>query len=447
MSFIETFINGKILWGPITLIISFILFVYISVKTRFVQVRCFSRAVRTLFDKKNNSGKIFLRLQAFFTSLAGSLGTGNISGVLVALLSGGPGAVFWMWVSAFFGMAVKYAEIMLGLEFSVSYNGKKIGGPMYYMEKGLGRNGKHFALIFSAGTVLVSLGMGNIVQANAIISSVETFADNRIIIKILFSILLSFLVYSILSGGMKLTGIISSKIVPFMSILYIGFCVAVIIKYINLFPLIIKEIFFSAFNMNSAVGAINGMAFKKTLSTGINKGIFSNEAGLGTSAMVHCELIENDNEKEAFLGMLEVFVDTVVICSLTAFTLLISQKAGSICFDDSFSCIISNMFSCIVPMKISAIFVNLSIILFAFSSVLPWGCYGQTAVNYLFGDNKTDRYRIIFSLCTFVGSLIKLKSAWIISDMFNAFMFIPNMIAVFILLNKQKNNKKCEFYK
>lgn len=440
MSFVENVINGKILWGTPALCAIMIAFCFISVKSGFIQLRGFFKSFRCIFPDKTKSSGGISGIEAFFTSLGGSIGTGNITGVLVALINGGPGSIFWMWFSAFFGMAVKACEIKAGKQYRVRYNGAYHGGPMFYMERGLNKGGKLLSGVFCMATVLVSFGMGNIVQTNAVVSSVEAFFNVNMFFRILSGSFLSVLIYRLLCGGIKKTGKVSSRLVPVMSIVYIVLCACVIIKCRTCFFDVIKRIFLSAFGIKSINGAVSGLTLKKVISTGISKGIFSNEAGLGTAAIVHSGV--DDKENSALSGIIEVFVDTFVICSLTAVALLSCEKAGFVLLDSVSPAVIARMFSCVFPDIVSKLFVCVSLIFFAFSSVLPWGCYGTSAFEYLFSSKYNGVYRILFALCAFLGAVMNVNAVWIISDTFNALMFIPNMVTLLIINKKTLKTSK-----
>lgn len=435
MSFLENVINGKILWGTPMLCVILLVFFLFTLKTRFIQIRGFVQSFKSIFFNEKNTSDGVSEIEAFFTSLGGSIGTGNITGVLVALINGGPGSIFWMWFSAFFGMAVKYCEINAGIQYRVKYNGVYHGGPMYYMERGLNGKGKMLSKVFCAATVLVSFGMGNIVQTNAVVASTETLFEVNMFFRVAAGLFLSILIYRLLRGGIKQTGKISAKLVPVMSIIYMLLCICVILRCYNYFSDVVKSIFLSAFDVRSINGAVTGLSLKKVISTGVSKGIFSNEAGLGTAAIVHSGVA--DKKQSGLAGITEVFFDTFVICSLTALALLSCEKAGFIAFSSASPMVIARMFSCVFPEMVSRIFVCVSLIFFAFSSVLPWGCYGTAAFEYMFSSQYCGVYRTLFALCAFFGAVLNVRDVWIISDTFNALMFIPNIFALLIIINKK----------
>lgn len=435
MSFLENVINGKILWGAPMLCVIMLVFFLFTLKTRFIQIRGFGQSFKSIFFNEKNTSDGVSEIEAFFTSLGGSIGTGNITGVLVALINGGPGSIFWMWFSAFFGMAVKYCEINAGIQYRVKYNGVYHGGPMYYMERGLNGKGRILSKVFCIATIFVSFGMGNIVQTNAVVSSVETLFEINIFFRIAAGIFLSILIYKLLGGGMKQTGRISAKLVPIMSVAYMFLCVCVIIRCFDCFSDVIKSIFLSALNIRSVNGAVTGLSLKKVISTGISKGIFSNESGLGTAAIVHSGV--DDKNQSGLAGITEVFFDTFVICSLTAFALLSCEKAGFISFASASPMVIADMLSCVFPEILSKIFVSVSLTFFAFSSLLPWGCYGTSAFEYMFSSKYNGIYRFLFALCAFFGAILNVNVVWVISDTFNALMFIPNILALLIIMNKK----------
>ena len=450
-----TFINDNILWG-IPLIIALLgTGIVITIRTRAVQVRKFGDSVNSTIvptvksmGKKHakGDGKTISPFEAFSAAISGTVGTGNIVGVASAIISGGPGAVFWMWVSAFFGLATNYSENVLGLYFRVKdKDGNIHGGPMYYIEKGLKL--KWLGMAFAVFCMLAASGMG-MVQANNITGTLQSTINSagdksvNLIIGICVAVAVVVLTALIVIGGIKRIGKVASMVVPFMSLFFI--IVALIIIFINVtsIPAAFVMIFKSAFSFKAVGGGILGYGIMMAMRYGFARGIFSNEAGLGSSVIAHCASETKEPVKQGLWGIFEVFFDTFVICTLTALTILtayISENGAAAdittfadgknalslkAFIDTLGAFGSVAFSIILPV-------------FAFTTIIAWSYYGEKAAQYLFGMKNAKIsgmvFKIVYVATLAFGAMTASDFIWALDDMFNALMALPNLIALILL--------------
>ncbi len=429
--------------SPLTVLLLSGVGIYLSVGTRFFQFRRFGKVLQStvggLISRKSNQAAKngITPFQAVSTALAGTLGTGNIVGVSTALVSGGAGAVFWMVLSAFFGMITKYAEVLLAIEFQrKDREGNLRGGPMYYMQSGLGlpKMGAAFAVL----CMIASFGVGNMVQANAIAESFSTAFGCS---KLLTGLALAALIAIVTFGGTRGIAKICAGVVPFMAILYLGACLTVLIIRVDRIPQAVAEIFTSAFGWQAAGGGLLGYTVANAVRFGISRGIFTNEAGLGSAPIAHGSAHAESSVGQGMWGIFEVFLDTVVICSLTALVVLTSDRMheglnGAALTAAAFS---SALGSVATP------FLAISIFFFALSSMLGWYYYGQCSLAYLSADQRfTTLYRIGYPIAAVVGSGISLQTVWAASDTLNLLMFLPNIIAV-LLLSKRVFARTAEY--
>ena len=440
-----TSINGAInsfVWGPIMLALLVGTGVYLTIRTGCIQVRWFGyimkNTVGSLFrkDDKKEGGKNLTPFQAVTTALAGTVGTGNIAGVTGAIFVGGPGAVFWMWVSAFFGMCTKYAEIALAMKYRITdENGVHKGGPMYYIENGLGKNWKPLAVIFAILGGLASFGIGNIAQSSEIAGAMNgLFGLNPLITGILLSILIAF----VLIGGVKRIGQVTSLIVPFMAMFYIAAGIIVIVMKINLVPAVLVNIVTSAFSFEAVGGGVFGYAIMIAMKQGFARGVFSNEAGLGSAPIAHAASSTEDPAEQAIWGVFEVFIDTIVICTITAMAVLLSGvELGSAALGTyaSKGAAAVYAFNSILPGTIGGTIIQISLVFFALSTILSWSFYGERCWGYITNNNKVFDiiYKIIFILFCIVGATGSGTLMWDIADTLNGMMAIPNLIALLFL--------------
>lgn len=426
---INTFING-IVWGPIMLIIMVGLGIYLTIRLGFFQVTHFGRVMKTalggIFEKKNNKKGTISPFQAMTTALAGTLGTGNIVGVATAIVQGGPGAVFWMWISAFFGMMTKYAEILLSVKYrDTNAKGEYVGGPMYYIEKGLKQ--KWLAVVFAILCLLASFGIGNMSQAN---SAVSALAEVVSIDPLILAIVIAVLAGLVMLGGIKRIGSVTEKFIPFMAIFYIVAGAIVLFMNFKEIPQAIRLIFTYAFQFRSVAGGISGYIMAKAIKYGVSRGVFSNEAGLGSAPIAYAAADTNDAAKQGLWGIFEVFFDTIVMCTMTALIILTSglwdsgAEGAALTLSAFQSALGSN----------ASIIIAISTAFFAFSTILSWSYYGEKSLEYLTKSAKAIViYKFIFIAMIIVGSVSSITLVWDISDTLNGMMAIPNLIAVIIL--------------
>lgn len=441
---IVTSVNGVLndfAWGPVMLVLLVGTGIFLTIRTGCIQVRRFGyimkNTVGSLFKKKDKDhGSNLSPFQAVTTALAGTVGTGNIAGVTGAIFAGGPGAVFWMWVSAFFGMCTKYAEIALAMKFrNTDEKGVHKGGPMYYIENGLGKNWKWLAVIFAILGGLASFGIGNIAQTNEIAGAMNgLFGLDPLITGIILAVVVAIVVI----GGVKRIGQVTSYLVPFMAIFYILAGIILIVMSIPQLPAAFGAIFRNAFSLKSVGGGIFGYAIMLAMKNGFARGVFSNEAGLGSAPIAHAASSTEEPAEQAMWGVFEVFIDTIVICTITALAVILSgvlDVAGGLDAFASKGAAAAAAFNAILPGTIGGIIIQISLIFFALSTVLSWSYYGERCWGYLTRDNKVVNliYKIIFVLVCIVGATGSGNLMWSISDTLNGLMAIPNLIALLFL--------------
>ncbi len=424
---------SSIIWGPLMLILILGTGIYFTLRTNFFQIRKFKlmldKTIFSIFKKPlNTNKKLISPFQALTTALAGTIGTGNIVGTATAIAIGGPGALFWIVISSFFGMITKYAEILLAVKYRViKADGEIAGGPMYYIQNGL--KSRFLALSFAVFGLLASFGIGNIAQVN----SISTSMYSSLKIEPLYTgIAVAILVSLVIIGNVQRIAKTTEKIVPFMTVFYIIITVIVLVKnYQNILSSVMLVIS-SAFNETSAIGGFVGSSLMLTIKSGISKGVFTNEAGLGSSPIAHAMADTDHPVSQAMWGIFEVFVDTILICSCTGIAIISSGKwssglLGAELAISAFSVGLGNF----APHAIS-----FSLLFFAFLSLLGWSFYGEKCLEYIV---KTDKfnflYKILFSCIIVIGATSDLRIVWDISDTLNGFMAIPNLIALLALSN------------
>lgn len=418
---------------------------YLTIRNRGIQFTRFGYAM------KNTVGKMFqpqeaghgavTPVQAVTTALAATVGTGNIVGTSQAIVLGGYGAVFWLWLAALLGMIIKYSEVTLSIRYRErDAKGDWVGGPMYYIKNGLGEGWKWVGVLFCVFAALASFGIGNMSQVNSIVGSLNDAIDafdpaaagERGVLNLIFGLILAGLVALILFGGIKRIGAVAEKLIPAMSILYILFSLIVIFGHVGDIGSAFGKIFSSAFNPKAIGGAASGIALRQTVVWGLRRSAFSNEAGLGSAAIAHAAAETKSPVDQGLYGIFEVFADTIVICTLTALTIICSgveitfgQKVGSE--------LITAAFATIFGQKFASVFVALALMLFAFTTVLGWSLYGSRCAQYLFGLKFAKGYQVAFIVVIVVGAVASLDVVWDIADTFNGLMAIPNFIALFAL--------------
>lgn len=442
---IET-INATVnnfIWGVPAMICIFGVGLFLSVRTNFLQIRKFPYAIRTtigrMFRKRNASDGAMTPFQAVCTALAATVGTGNIAGVAGAIAIGGPGAVFWMWISALLGMCTKYAEVTLAVHFrEKNTNGELVGGPMYYIKNGLDKKWHFLAYLFSAFGVLTVFGTGNATQVNTITTAVNSALLNYHLLgedqvptsNLIIGIVIAVLVGMILLGGIKRIGRVTEKLVPFMALLYVILGLGVIVIHAGALPSVFGAIIGGAFNPSAVTGGIVGSMFV-SMKKGVSRGIFSNEAGLGTGSIAHACADTRKPVKQGMFGIFEVFTDTIVICTLTALVILCSgiavpygEAAGAELTIRGFTSTYGSWIS---------IFTAFAMCCFAFSTTIGWGLYGARCIEFLFSEKVTKPFMVVYSLVAIVGATANLGLMWSIAETFNGLMAIPNLIALFLL--------------
>lgn len=447
---VNSFVNGLV-WGWPALILLGFVGVLMTCLTKFFQLSHFGHwlkhTIGAIFgDKhvtKHTQDHSISQFQSLCTALAATVGTGNIVGVAGAIAVGGPGAVFWMWLIAFFGMMTNYSENVLGILYRRrNSKGEWAGGAMYYLRDGLGSKkgcktiGAVLAVLFSCFCLLASFGIGNMSQVNSMVMNVYTAFN---VPQIVTGIILFIAVAAVILGGLKRIASITEKIVPFMVIAYLVGTLVIICMHISVIPAVFVSIFKGAFALKSAAGGVVGAGIAMAMQMGFKRGVFSNEAGLGSSVMVHSSSNVKEPVRQGMWGIFEVFADTIVVCTLTALTILssgaidlttgaLTEAAAEVGSSSLMSYAFQQTFG-----KPGAWFIAIAILLFAYSTVLGWSHYGSTACQYLFGEKSVTVYRVVFVLIVLAGSVMEAQLAWDISDTFNGMMMIPNLIGVLVL--------------
>lgn len=430
-------VNGKVnnvVWGIPMLLLLLAVGLYLTVGTRFFQVTKFGYALKnTIFSmfRKENAEKskdkdAISPFQALATALAATVGTGNIVGVATAIAAGGAGAIFWMWVSAFFGMMTKYAEIVLGIYFRhKNEKGEWIGGPMYYIEKGLHQ--KWLAVLFAVFCLFASFGIGSVAQVNGISTAMaQSFHIPNYVTGIIVCLLAGFIVF----GGLKRIVTVTEKFVPLMAFLYIVGALAVVLANFRHILPALGEIFTGAFQLKSVGGGVLGYGIARAMRYGFARGIFSNEAGLGSSVLVHASADVEEPVEQGLWGIFEVFFDTIVICTLTALAIL-TTGAHTV---EGLEGVAVTMYAFeSVFGAAGSYIVSVGIVLFAFSTLLGWSVYGCRVSEYLGGRKSMQVYKILFLLVSFIGSVSSVQLVWDLSDTFNGLMALPNLIGLLCL--------------
>ncbi len=443
-------ING-VVWGWPALILLAFVGILMTCMTGFFQLGHFrhwmTNTIGAIFSEKHVTGhtrdRSISQFQSLCTALAATVGTGNIVGVAGAIATGGPGAVFWMWLIAFFGMMTNYSENVLGILYRrKDKKGEWHGGAMYYLRDGLGAKpgcktiGAVLAVLFSFFCLLASFGIGNMSQVNSMVSNVHTAFG---IPNIVTGIFLVVAVGAVIIGGLKRVARITEKLVPFMVVVYLIGSIIIILTHITAVPAVFVAIFKGAFSIQAVAGGGFGAGIALAMKMGFKRGVFSNEAGLGSSVMVHSSSNVKEPVRQGMWGIFEVFTDTIIVCTLTALTLLTSDAvdlstgmltaAGEAVGSSS---LMTYSFSQTFGVAGSS-FIAIAILLFAYSTVLGWSHYGATACQYLFGEKSVLPYRVLFVIVVLAGSVMEAQLAWDISDTFNGLMMIPNLIGVMVL--------------
>lgn len=440
---INSALNGFI-WGVPAMVCIIGVGLWLSIRTDFIQIKEFAHAIKVtigrMFHKYEAEEGSVTPFQAVCTALAGTIGTGNIAGVAGAIAIGGPGAVFWMWCSALLGMCTKFSEVTLAVHFrEKNSEGDWVGGPMYYIKNGLGKKWHFLAYIYAILGVLTVFGTGNATQVNTIIAAIDSAAvsfgaaeDAAALgtVNLIIGIIIAVLIGLVLIGGLKRIGSVTEKLIPFMAMLYVVLSLGVIILNINAVPGVFADIIKGAFTPSGVTGGLVGSMFL-SMKKGVSRGIFSNEAGLGTGSIAHAASDTKEPVQQGFFGVFEVFMDTIIVCTMTALVILTSgvninygQAAGAELTISGFTSTYGGWVTILTAVAMCC---------FAFSTILGWGLYGTRCLEFLIGSKANRPFMIIYSLVAIIGATADLGLMWDIADTCNGFMVIPNLIALFLL--------------
>lgn len=435
---------NSFIWGIPAMVCIIGVGLLLSVRTGFLQIRKFPYAIRTtigrIFRRKDASDGAMTPFQAVCTALAATVGTGNIAGVAGAIAIGGPGAVFWMWCSALLGMCTKFAEVTLAVHFRErNKNGELVGGPMYYIKNGLGSRWQFLAVLYSLFGVLTVFGTGNATQVNTIVTAIDSAllatgsGLNGILptLNLIVGVVVAMMVAMVLLGGVKRIGSVTEKLVPFMALFYIVLALGVVALNYRRFPAVLASIIGGAFDPQAVTGGAIGSVFL-SMQKGVSRGIFSNEAGLGTGSIAHACADTHKPVKQGMFGIFEVFADTIVICTLTAMVILCSgvpvgygSAAGAELTISGFTATYGGW---------SSVFTAVALCCFAFSTIIGWGLYGSRCIEFLFHTDKVvGPFLVVYSFVSILGATVDLGLLWSIADTFNGLMSIPNLIALLLL--------------
>ena len=434
---------NKFIWGIPAIVCIIGVGLYLSIRLSFIQIRKFSLAIKNtigkIFDKNEAKEGAMTPFQAVCTALSATVGTGNIAGVAGAIAIGGPGAVFWMWISALLGMCTKFCEVTLAVHFRErNTKGELVGGPMYYIKNGLGRKWQWLAVLFAVFGIFTVFGTGNATQVNTIAAAINSALLNYNVISQdgvttsnwIIGVVIMLLVAAILLGGIKRIAKVTEKLVPSMAVLYILLGIGVVVINIRNVPDVFGAIFHSAFQPAAVTGGVVG-SFFTSMTKGVSRGIFSNEAGLGTGSIAHACADTKEPVRQGFFGIFEVFADTIIICTLTAMVILCSgvsitfgKDAGAELTILGFTSAYGNWVS---------VFTAVAMCCFAFSTIIGWGLYGARCIEFIFSPKVVKPFMVVYSLVAVVGATMDLGLIWDISETCNGLMVIPNLTAVFLL--------------
>ena len=415
-------------WGPPLLVLLVGTGILLTFRLQLLQVFKLPQALGLIFSAKNDGSGDVNSFKALCTALAATVGTGNIVGVATAIKAGGPGALFWMWIAAFFGMATKYAECLLAVKYrTVDANGNISGGPMYYIENGLGKKYKPLAVMFAAfGILCAYFGIGTFAQVNSIVEITQISAGIPVIYT---GIALTVVVAAVTIGGLKSIATVASKVVPGMAVLYFFTTVGIMIVFADQVPNAIATVMNSAFNATAAQGGFLGATVMLAMRSGVARGVFSNESGLGSAPIVAAAAKTKWAAEQGLISMTGTFIDTIVICTLTGLSLVVT---GVWCGDLNGAAMTESAFTMAFP-SFGSLLLLVGLVLFAFTTILGWNYYGERCVEYLLGVKAILPYRIIFILLIACGPFLKLEEIWVLADIVNGLMAIPNLVALVAL--------------
>lgn len=417
---------NNFVWGPVMMVLLVGTGIYLTVRTNFMPFRKLGYVLKStlfkMFDKEQVGEGQVTSFQAVATALAATVGTGNIAGVATAIAIGGPGAIFWMWLSALFGMATKFAEVVLSIEYrEKTDDGRFLGGPMYYISKGL--NAKWLAYIFAGFASIAAFGIGNMLQSNSVAASLKvSFGINEWVTGIVIAVLAALVMF----GGLKRIVTVTSALVPIMAAFYILGGLFVLIRNAAHIPEAFGLIFSSAFSGTAAAGGFVGSTMQMAARSGIARGIFSNEAGLGSAPIAHAAATTDHPVRQGLWGIFEVFMDTGVICTMTALSIMVTGVWNS---GETGSALTTMAFDQSIPV-VGGYVISIGILLFAFSTLLSWSYYGERSAEFIFGPKVILPYRIIWIPFLVIGAIGGLEELWDIADTLNGLMAIPNLIGI-----------------
>ena len=415
-------------WGPPLLVLLVGTGILLTFRLQLLQVFKLPQALGLIFSAKNDGSGDVNSFKALCTALAATVGTGNIVGVATAIKAGGPGALFWMWIAAFFGMATKYAECLLAVKYrTVDANGNISGGPMYYIENGLGKKYKPLAVMFAVfGVLCAYFGIGTFAQVNSIVEITQISAGIPVVYT---GIALTVVVAAVTIGGLKSIATVASKVVPGMAVLYFFTTVGIMIVFADQVPNAIATVLNSAFNATAAQGGFLGATVMLAMRSGVARGVFSNESGLGSAPIVAAAAKTKWAAEQGLISMTGTFIDTIIICTLTGLSLVVT---GVWCGDLNGAAMTESAFTMAFP-AFGSLLLLVGLVLFAFTTILGWNYYGERCVEYLLGVKAILPYRIIFILLIACGPFLKLEEIWVLADIVNGLMAIPNLIALVAL--------------
>ncbi len=439
-------INGFV-WGLPMMALILGVGIYLTVRCGFPQFAHFGHIMKNTlgkaFEKKETSKGSVSPFKAMCTALAASIGTGNIAGVSGAIAIGGPGAIFWMWISAILGMCTKFAEVTLAINYRErNKDGDWVGGPMYYITKGLGKNWKWLACLFATFGALAAFGIGNMTQINTIAGTINTAIGGFIptteheqrIIAWFVAIICALICAFVLLGGIQRLADVCSLLVPVMAVIYVAASLIVIVANIGGLPTALAAIVKGAFNPASVAGGLAGVGIKTALTKGVGRGIFSNEAGLGSAPIAHAAADVDHPVKQGIYGVFEVFMDTIVVCTMTSLVVLLGVGVQNIEYGTDIGANLTIMgFQSVFGGAIPGVAVAICLTLFALSTVLAWALYGTRCIEYLFGHKAVKVYQVIFCLFACIAGTVKLDLAWAVADTLNGLMAIPNLVGLAFL--------------
>ena len=443
---INEFING-IVWGipAMTLILGTGLL--LSFGCRFPQFTKFGYIIKNTLGKalkktSSDSGAV-PPFKAMCTALAASIGTGNIAGVSGAIALGGPGAVFWMWVSALLGMCTKFCEVTLAVHYRErNKEGDWVGGPMYYIKNGLGRRWKWLGTVFCLFGGIAAFGIGNMAQVNTIAGTINeaiagfipTSQDDQALIALIVGVICAAIVFFVLVGGIQRIGDVCALMVPAMAVIYVIASLIVIVCNLDNIPSAFRVIFVGAFDPSAVAGGLAGVGIRMAITKGVGRGIFSNEAGLGSAPIAHAAADVEHPVEQGMYGVFEVFMDTIVVCSMTAMVVLLGTGVENIEFGNDIGATLTiNGFRSVFSGAVPGVIVAVCLTLFALSTALTWGLYGGRCCEFLFGSTAARIYQVAFALFSIVGATMKLSTVWALADTLNGMMALPNLVALVAL--------------